>query len=73
MRPSWQMPSSASYAWLPHPLNKVDPMVDNDLVMGRIHRAVDDQLAAKVSEIILSGGIDPKQALAYQSFLFTIM
>ena len=45
--PSWQLPSPAAYAWLPHPMNKVDPMVDNDLVMGRIHRAVDDQLAAK--------------------------
>lgn len=45
--PSWQMPASASYAWISHPMNKVDPMIDNDLVAGRVHRAVDDQLAAK--------------------------
>ena len=36
-------------------------------------QGVYDQLAAKVNEIILSRGIDSKQALAYQSFLFTIM
>ncbi|HEY3698726.1 MAG TPA: DUF4136 domain-containing protein [Spongiibacteraceae bacterium] len=45
--PGWQMPASASYAWMPHPANKVDPMIDNDLVAGRVQRAVDDQLAAK--------------------------
>lgn len=44
--PSWQLPAVPVYAWMPHPLNKVDPMVDNDLVAARVHRAVDDQLAA---------------------------
>lgn len=45
--PNWQLPASSTYAWLPHPLNKVDPMVDNDLVAARVHRAVDEQLEAK--------------------------
>lgn len=45
--PNWQVPATPAYAWLPHPLSKADPMVDNDLVAARVHRAVDEQLAAK--------------------------
>ncbi|HSB98064.1 MAG TPA: DUF4136 domain-containing protein [Spongiibacteraceae bacterium] len=45
--PAWQMPADASYAWIKRPSAHVDPMIDNDLVAGRVHRAVDDQLAAK--------------------------
>ena len=45
--PEWHMPASPVYAWLNRPMHNVDPMVDNDLVESRIHRAVDDQLAAK--------------------------
>lgn len=44
--PAWQMPADPSYAWIKRPSAHVDPMVDNDLVAGRVHRAVDDQLAA---------------------------
>lgn len=45
--PSWQLPPTPVYAWMPHPMNKVDPMIDNDLVAARVYRAVDEQLAAK--------------------------
>ncbi len=45
--PNWQLPASPAYAWMPHPMNKVDPMVDNDLVAARVYRAVDEQLAAR--------------------------
>lgn len=45
--PNWQMPATPNYAWMSRPMHKADPMVDNDLVAGRVHRAVDDQLAAK--------------------------
>ena len=45
--PNWQMPPAPVYAWMPHPLNKADPMVDNDLVEARVRRAVDAQLEAK--------------------------
>ncbi len=45
--PAWQMPTDASYAWIKRPTLNVDPMIDNDLVAGRVHRAVDEQLAAK--------------------------
>ncbi len=45
--PNWQQPATPAYAWMPHPMNKVDPMIDNDLVAARVHRAVDEQLAAK--------------------------
>jgi hypothetical protein len=45
--PSWQMPATPTYAWMSRPMHKADPMIDNDLVAGRVHRAVDDQLAAK--------------------------
>ncbi len=45
--PNWQFPQTPAYAWLPHPMNKMDPMVDNDLVAARVHRAVDEQLAAQ--------------------------
>lgn len=45
--PNWQLPSDPSYAWMPHPMSKADPMIDNDLVAGRIYRAVDEQLAGK--------------------------
>lgn len=45
--PEWHLPANPSYAWMPHPMNKVDPMIDNDLVLGRVHRAVDEQLAGK--------------------------
>jgi len=45
--PAWQMPADASYAWIARPAAHVDPMIDNDLVAGRVHRAVDDQLAGK--------------------------
>ena len=46
--PEWQLPASATYAWLP-PQKKLvtDPAVDNDLFAKRMHRAVDEQLAAK--------------------------
>lgn len=45
--PNWQLPASPAYAWMPHPMHAVDPMVDNDLVAARIYRAVDEQLAAR--------------------------
>ncbi|MDB6061210.1 MAG: hypothetical protein JWM78_1313 [Verrucomicrobiaceae bacterium] len=45
--PEWHQPASATFAWLPKPAHSVDPMVDNDLVAARIHRAVDEQLEAK--------------------------
>jgi hypothetical protein len=45
--PNWQLPTNPAYAWMPHPMNKVDPMVDNDLVLGRVHRAVNEQLEAR--------------------------
>ena len=45
--PNWQLPTTPAYAWMPHSMSKVDPMIDNDLVAARIHRAVDEQLAAK--------------------------
>ena len=45
--PNWQLPASPVYAWMSHPMNNVDPMIDNDLVAARIYRAVDEQLAAR--------------------------
>ncbi len=45
--PEWHMPATPVYAWMARPHGKLDPMVDNDLVETRIHRAVDEQLAAK--------------------------
>jgi hypothetical protein len=45
--PGWEMPADASYAWIKRPSAHVDPMIDNDLVAGRVRRAVDDQLAGK--------------------------
>lgn len=45
--PNWQAPATPVYAWMPHPMNRVDPMVDNDLVAARVYRAVDEQLAAR--------------------------
>jgi hypothetical protein len=45
--PGWQMPANASYAWIKRPSAHVDPMIDNDLVAGRVRRAVDDQLEGK--------------------------
>lgn len=45
--PEWQMPADASYAWIKRPSAHVDPMIDNDLVAGRVRRAVDDQLEGK--------------------------
>lgn len=43
--PGWQMPANPTYAWMVRPKHLVDPMVDNDLVSARVHRAVDEQLA----------------------------
>ena len=54
--PEWQMPASPSYAWMKRPSNKLDPMVDNDLVEARVHRAVDEQLAAKGFALAASEG-----------------
>src|SRR3954454_2338814 len=45
--PAWQMPADSGYAWIKRPSLHADPMIDNDLVAGRVHRAVDDQLAGK--------------------------
>lgn len=45
--PEWQRPATPVYAWMVRPPSKIDPMIDNDLVEARIHRAVDEQLAAK--------------------------
>lgn len=45
--PAWQMPADASYAWIKRASAHTDPMIDNDLVAGRVRRAVDDQLAGK--------------------------
>lgn len=45
--PEWHMPAAPVYAWMARPQNKLDPMVDNDLMEARVHRAVDEQLAAK--------------------------
>ena len=45
--PEWHVPASPVYAWMSRPTHNADPMVDNDLVEARIHRAVDEQLAAK--------------------------
>ena len=42
--PNWQVPANPTYAWMPRPMQKSDPMIDNDLVAGRVYRAVDDQL-----------------------------
>lgn len=43
----YQMPPSASYAWIDSPKRAVrDPVVDNDLLESRVHRATNEQLAA---------------------------
>jgi hypothetical protein len=61
--PAWQMPADASYAWIKRPSAHADPMIDNDLVAGRVRRAVDDQLEGK--------GVRPVASEAEASLLIT--
>jgi hypothetical protein len=45
--PDYQLQPTASYAWMDVSKQAVkDPLVDNDLLERRVHRAVDEQLAA---------------------------
>lgn len=44
--PEYRLSPTASYAWLDAPKHQTDPFVDNDLLARRVHRAVDEQLAA---------------------------
>jgi hypothetical protein len=47
--PGWRLPEPATFAWMsqPHRQPVADPLVDNDLVAGRIRRAVNEQLEAR--------------------------
>lgn len=46
--PDWHLSLPASFAWMPRPHRQTaDPLVDNDLVANRVHRAVSEQLEAK--------------------------
>jgi hypothetical protein len=46
--PDWQLQQPATYAWMDRPQKAVvDPLIDNDLVERRVHRAVAEQLEGK--------------------------
>jgi hypothetical protein len=45
--PGWQPPEPAVYTWMAHKMNSSDPIADNDLVLARVHRSVDEQLSMK--------------------------
>jgi hypothetical protein len=57
--PEVEFASLGSYAWLDTERKKTgDPRLDNDLLDGRVRRAVDDALASKGYEKKAAGGAD---------------
>jgi len=46
--PSWHLPQPATFAWMEPPKRQLsDPLVDNDLIARRVHRAVGEQLESR--------------------------
>lgn len=46
--PDWHLAMPATFAWMTPPQRQLtDPLVDNDLIARRVHRAVSEQLEAK--------------------------
>ncbi|MET0379138.1 MAG: DUF4136 domain-containing protein [Spongiibacteraceae bacterium] len=61
----YQMSPTASYAWIDSPKKAArDPLIDNDLLERRVHRAVDEQLAANGLRPV-NDGQQPDLLVAY--------
>ena len=53
--PDYTLSLTSSYAWMETAKTQRDPIVENDLLTGRVHRAVDEQLAAQGLHLAASG------------------
>lgn len=61
----YRFPSTASYAWIDASKKGMrDPLIDNDLLEQRVHRAVDEQLAANGLRPV-NDGQQPDLLVAY--------